>query len=331
MSSAYAELRADGWLTTRRGAGSVARLPRELREGMAPRDARTPAGAIDLRRAAPAAPVGAFRAAVADATAAITPQLTSAGWSQGLPELRAGIAERHSRRGRADRARGGARHRRGAPRLMAGPGRTARRRAAGAGRDAHVSERAGCAARAPGAGVGLAGRRRVGSRPVRAARPPARDRRRLPDGGLPQPDRTADGRRHPRGAARGRRAPRRHPDRRRDDGRARPAAGRAGAASRRSRARTSSRSARSARPSGTACGSAGSAPDGMRSSGWRCTRSRRSSTRRRSSRRSAPRCCPSSTRSSARGGRSSAPGVRTSSRRSSGSRASTSSTLRPAA
>ena len=66
---------------------------------MAPRDARTPAGAIDLRRAAPAAPVGAFRAAVADATAAITPQLTSAGWSQGLPELRAGIAERHTRRG----------------------------------------------------------------------------------------------------------------------------------------------------------------------------------------------------------------------------------------
>ena len=99
VSTAYAELRADGWLTTRRGAGSVARLPRELREGMAPRDARTPAGAIDLRRAAPAAPVGAFRAAVADATAAITPQLTSAGWNQGLPELRAGIAERHTRRG----------------------------------------------------------------------------------------------------------------------------------------------------------------------------------------------------------------------------------------
>ena len=99
VSTAYAELRADGWLTTRRGAGSVARLPRELREGMAPRDARTPAGAIDLRRAAPAAPVGAFHAAVAEATTAITPQLTSAGWTQGLPELRAGIADRHTRRG----------------------------------------------------------------------------------------------------------------------------------------------------------------------------------------------------------------------------------------
>src|SRR5215210_1081518 len=93
VASAYAALRADGWLATRRGAGSVARLPRELREGMAPRDARTPAGAIDLRRAAPAAPVAAFHAAVADALAAITPQLTSADATQGLPELRARIAE----------------------------------------------------------------------------------------------------------------------------------------------------------------------------------------------------------------------------------------------
>ena len=99
VSSAYAGLRAEGWLTTPRGAGSVARLPRELREGMAPRDARTPAGAIDLRRAAPAAPVGAFHAAVAEAQAAITPQLTAAAWDHGLPELRERIAERHTRRG----------------------------------------------------------------------------------------------------------------------------------------------------------------------------------------------------------------------------------------
>jgi DNA-binding transcriptional MocR family regulator len=101
VSGAYAALRHDGWLTTRHGAGSVARLPPELRDGMAPSDARTAAGAIDLRGAAPAAPVTAFRTAAGEALAAITPELMSSVPTGGLEQLRAGIAERHARRGTA--------------------------------------------------------------------------------------------------------------------------------------------------------------------------------------------------------------------------------------
>ena len=99
VSGAYAVLRADGWLATRRGAGSVARIPAAVRDGMAPSDAASAAGVIDLRRAAPEAPVTAYRAAMRQAIETITPELTTSVAGRGSAELRERIAERHRRRG----------------------------------------------------------------------------------------------------------------------------------------------------------------------------------------------------------------------------------------
>src|SRR5205085_13344 len=56
------------------------------------------AGSIDLRKAAPAAPIEAYRTAMAAAMETITPQLTAA-TTLGVPALRERIAERHRRRG----------------------------------------------------------------------------------------------------------------------------------------------------------------------------------------------------------------------------------------
>jgi DNA-binding transcriptional MocR family regulator len=99
VSHAYGLLRAGGWLTTRHGAGSVARLPQEFRHGLAPTDGAHPDGAIDLRRASPAAPMGVYRDAMRRAVDAITPELAQSFSTQGLPALRRRIAERHSARG----------------------------------------------------------------------------------------------------------------------------------------------------------------------------------------------------------------------------------------
>ena len=99
VSSAYASLRAGGWLSTRRGAGSVARVPAQLRYGMEPSDLGQESGAIDLRRAAPAAPIAAYRQAMLEAMESITPQLTTSIAVRGLPALRELIADRHARRG----------------------------------------------------------------------------------------------------------------------------------------------------------------------------------------------------------------------------------------
>ena len=330
VSTAYAELRADGWLTTRRGAGSFARLPRELREGMAPRDARTPAGAIDLRRAAPAAPVGAFHAAVAEATAAITPQLTSAGWSQGLPELRAGIAERHARRG-----------------VPTAPEEVLVTGGALPGLWLVLSGLLGGAPRVlvetptyPSALDALRERRaRVWGWPVVDGWDPAQFEQLV--------------RQHAIAAAY------LMPDFHNPTGRLMDAGTRVALLAVAARhgvtlivdetmAELDLRPGSPepppplagpqvitlgslTRPCGTACRSAGSAPAGARSSSWRGIRSQRSSTRRRSNRRSGPHCCPSSTRSCARDGRSSAPDEPISWPRSSGSEASMSTTLRPAA
>src|SRR5215218_4930732 len=66
-TAAYAALREEGFLASRRGAGSWTRLPAD--PGVAP--AERPAGAhlIDLSCAASAAPDGALHAALAAATA----------------------------------------------------------------------------------------------------------------------------------------------------------------------------------------------------------------------------------------------------------------------
>src|SRR5689334_20977939 len=96
-SAAYAELRAEGYLASRRGSGSWTRLPADRPAAAAP----APPGPelIDLTTAAGAAPE-ALHAALAAATAELPRHLPAHGYHEaGLPELRAAIAERYTRRG----------------------------------------------------------------------------------------------------------------------------------------------------------------------------------------------------------------------------------------
>jgi len=97
-SAAYAELRAEGYLASRRGSGSWTRLPADRPAAPAP----APPGPelIDLTTAAGAAPEGALHAALAAATAELPRHLPAPGYHEaGLPELRAVVAERYTRRG----------------------------------------------------------------------------------------------------------------------------------------------------------------------------------------------------------------------------------------
>lgn len=100
VAEAYALLRERGWLRTRRGARAVPVLPPDLDEGLSPRDASPHRGMIDLTLAAPAAPAGAYLAAVDRARARAGGHVATTGIpGTGLPELRAAIAERHSAAG----------------------------------------------------------------------------------------------------------------------------------------------------------------------------------------------------------------------------------------
>ena len=99
VAAAYGLLRSGGWLATRRGAGSVARIPDGLRHGLIPSDAALAGNGIDLRRAAPAAPIGAYRDAMAAAVEAITPELTTSTATQSLRRLRGAVADRLTGRG----------------------------------------------------------------------------------------------------------------------------------------------------------------------------------------------------------------------------------------
>jgi DNA-binding transcriptional MocR family regulator len=97
-SAAYAELRAEGYLASRRGSGSWTRLPADRPSAAVP----APPGPelIDLTTAASAAPEGALHAALAVATAELPRHLPAPGYYEaGLPSLRAAIAERYARRG----------------------------------------------------------------------------------------------------------------------------------------------------------------------------------------------------------------------------------------
>jgi DNA-binding transcriptional MocR family regulator len=99
-AAAYAALRDDGFLASRRGAGSWTRLPADRRDG--PHHAEPPADeeAIDLSFAATAAPAGAIHAAIAAATTELPRHLPSSGYDAlGLAELRAAIAAHMTRRG----------------------------------------------------------------------------------------------------------------------------------------------------------------------------------------------------------------------------------------
>ncbi|KGN34770.1 GntR family transcriptional regulator [Knoellia sinensis KCTC 19936] len=101
VSSAYAVLRERGYLTSRRGSGSVASLP----AGVVRRDtglhlsASVPEGSIDLTCAALRAPAGMTQAAEA-AIAASPDYLCGSGYLlNGVPELRAVVAARYTERG----------------------------------------------------------------------------------------------------------------------------------------------------------------------------------------------------------------------------------------
>ncbi len=101
VTRAYAHLRDIGYLESRRGSGSVTRLPvrgRAVEDPvLSPADARP--GLIDLTTAAPPAPPGVAEAYEA-AVAALPSYLTGTGYyPSGLPALREQIARRYAARG----------------------------------------------------------------------------------------------------------------------------------------------------------------------------------------------------------------------------------------
>ncbi len=98
VTSAYGRLREDGWAAARQGSGTWTRLPAGPDAG-AWMPGPVPAGVIDMAHAAPPAPpevTAAFTAALAD----LPRFLPGHGYHpQGLPDLRARIAERYTLRG----------------------------------------------------------------------------------------------------------------------------------------------------------------------------------------------------------------------------------------
>lgn len=90
-TAAYAALREEGFLASRRGAGSWTRLPAD--PGVAPVPAAAGDAVIDLSCAATAAPDGDLHRALAAATAELPRHLPGPGYdSAGLPVLREAIA-----------------------------------------------------------------------------------------------------------------------------------------------------------------------------------------------------------------------------------------------
>ena len=99
-TAAYAALREEGYLASRRGAGSWTRLPAD--PGVAPvaSPGGVAGGVIDLSCAASAAPDGDLHAALAKATAELPRHLPGPGYdAAGLPVLREAIAAHLSRLG----------------------------------------------------------------------------------------------------------------------------------------------------------------------------------------------------------------------------------------
>jgi DNA-binding transcriptional MocR family regulator len=93
--TAYARLRAEGWLSTRRGSGSTIRVPASLRVRYAPLSIDQPGALLDLRRAVPAAPHDTYVASVHSALARSSGLLLEDGEpGPGLPRLRELIAAR---------------------------------------------------------------------------------------------------------------------------------------------------------------------------------------------------------------------------------------------
>ena len=100
-TAAYAALRDEGFLASRRGAGSWTRLPADANPAH-PAEHPAPGGGdvIDLSCAACAAPEGALGAALAAATVELPRHLPGPGYdAAGLPVLRAAIAVHLTARG----------------------------------------------------------------------------------------------------------------------------------------------------------------------------------------------------------------------------------------
>jgi DNA-binding transcriptional MocR family regulator len=104
-AGAYAALRQEGFLASRRGAASWTTLPADRGAPAgpatgAPATARPADDVIDLSAAATAAPEGALHRALAAATAELPRHLPTAGYeAAGLPSLRAAVAAHLTRRG----------------------------------------------------------------------------------------------------------------------------------------------------------------------------------------------------------------------------------------
>jgi len=101
-AAAYAALREEGFLASRRGAGSWTTLPadRDAAAPAAPVEAGGAADVIDLSAAGTAAPEGALHRALAAATAELPRHLPTPGYeAAGLPSLRAAVATHLTRRG----------------------------------------------------------------------------------------------------------------------------------------------------------------------------------------------------------------------------------------
>ena len=101
-AAAYAALREEGFLASRRGAGSWTTLPadRDRAPAAAPAISGAAHEVIDLSAAATAAPEGALHRALAAATAELPRHLPTAGYeAAGLPSLRAAVAAHLTGRG----------------------------------------------------------------------------------------------------------------------------------------------------------------------------------------------------------------------------------------
>lgn len=97
VTSAYAQLREDGYLLARRGARSTTALPATP---SAPTASPVTRGAVNLANAALAAPAPAVLAAFTTATEQLTPYLHDTGIElTGVPPLREAVAERYCARG----------------------------------------------------------------------------------------------------------------------------------------------------------------------------------------------------------------------------------------
>ena len=202
-TAAYAALRDEGFLASRRGVGQLdAAARRSGRRRASP--AATGEDVIDLSCAACAAPEGALHAALAAATAELPRHLPGPGYdAAGLPMLRAAIAAHLTARGVPTAPEqvlvtAGALHAFTLLlRVLAGPG------------DRVLVEHptypaALDAVRAVGAppGPGADARRRLGPRHARGDAAPGRAAARVPDRRPPEPDRADDARRRPRAARR---------------------------------------------------------------------------------------------------------------------------------